>query len=205
MEFDLDSFRGKVDRNRQKKSVLSRGNVPVPSEPGKDGKKGPKVITKRVINQIGFAVSICVPQWISREQRPIRPSGTATRLQAGAPILRKSLVRMGVWRDQNETVTGLVRRDRPGRLIIVGNSKIVPLFASSSLRRSPPLLSAVPLAKTPATGWLTPYAVSKAARLRRSTLAHPGPARRWPASEIKFNPLRESNLLQIQCVRTADV
>jgi hypothetical protein len=60
VKFDLDSFRGKTDRNREKKSVLSRGNFPVPSEPRKDGRKA-EVITERVINQVGFTVSIRVP------------------------------------------------------------------------------------------------------------------------------------------------
>jgi hypothetical protein len=63
VKFDLDSFRGKTDRNREKKSVLSRGNVLVPAEPRKNGRKA-EVITERVINQVGFTVSIRVPQRI---------------------------------------------------------------------------------------------------------------------------------------------
>ena len=113
---------------------------------------------------------------------------------------------MGVRRDQNETVTGLVSLGLPGRLIIVGKLQDRSVICILQFEAFPAVTERGAIdesARHRMVGSISGLKGGEIARDQNSLTR--GQRDDGTASEIKFNSLREANLLQIQRVRTADV
>ena len=118
MKFHFDSICGETYRNCQNKRILSPGIVLASAECRKDMRKA-EIITECKIDQVGFAIAICIPKRFRRVRRPVLSTGAAARLQAYALVLEKGRIRAGVRCDQNQTAPGLVSLGWPRRLVII--------------------------------------------------------------------------------------